>query len=101
MSKPSPTPQLRSPEEVKADFIRRGMTIVSWCRAHGFNPTLTAQVIAGKRRCHFGQSHRIAVLLGLKDGVIEDDASAPPAAGREPPRRAAHAARRTPTKPTR
>lgn len=46
------------------------MSISQWARAHGYSTRLVYQVLAGRMRCVRGQSHEIAVRLGLKQGVI-------------------------------
>lgn len=60
--------------EARAEFHRSGKSVVSWAKAHGFCVNLVYMVLAGKRPGLRGQSHRIAVLLGIKDGVIEEGA---------------------------
>jgi len=52
--------------------VESGISIAEWARAEGFSTALVYQVIEGKRQCVRGQSHRIAVALGLKEGVICD-----------------------------
>lgn len=54
--------------EVKAAFDQAGISISEWARANGFSGSLVYQVLEGKRLCKRGQSHRIAVALGLKKG---------------------------------
>ncbi|WP_288413528.1 hypothetical protein [uncultured Sphingomonas sp.] len=49
-----------------------GDGIGDWARRHGFAPKLVYSVLSGTRRCARGQSHRIAVLLDLKDGELDD-----------------------------
>jgi gp16 family phage-associated protein len=65
-------PKLKKPEDVRADFDRKGISIAAWARQHGVNRTLVYEILAGspRRSCRRGQSHRVAVLLGLKDGVL-------------------------------
>lgn len=58
--------------EARAEFHRSGKTVVSWAQQHGFCVNLVYMVLAGKRPGLRGQSHKIAVLLGIKDGVIEE-----------------------------
>lgn len=60
---------LRTPAEVRADFIRRGESFAEWARQHQVNPHLVSHVLRG-RACLRGDSHKIAVLLGLKDGEV-------------------------------
>jgi gp16 family phage-associated protein len=54
--------------EVKDAFDQAGISISEWARANGFSGSLVYQVLEGKRLCKRGQSHRIAVALGLKKG---------------------------------
>lgn len=55
---------------VRLLFEESGIAVASWARAHGFSTGLVYQVLEGKRKCLRGQSHQIAVALGLKDGVL-------------------------------
>ncbi|MBS0543070.1 MAG: DNA-binding protein [Proteobacteria bacterium] len=50
-------------------FDESGIPVAEWARARGFSASLVYQVLEGKRKCLRGQSHRIAVALGLKDGL--------------------------------
>lgn len=61
---------LRTEAEVKAEFARLGLSIGAWARCHGFSAQLVYQVLAGRKRAVRGQSHEIAVRLGLKRGQI-------------------------------
>lgn len=54
--------------EIKDAFDRAGISISEWARANGFSGSLVYQVLEGKRLCKRGQSHKIAVALGLKKG---------------------------------
>lgn len=66
--------KLKTPAEAKAEFHRTGKSVVSWAKEHGFYTQLVYKVLRGERPGLRGQSHKIAVLLGIKDGVIEDGA---------------------------
>jgi gp16 family phage-associated protein len=68
--------QVKKPEEVRAEFGRNGISIAAWSRQHKVNKQLVYEILSGRRRCVRGQSHRVAVLLGLKDGVIADSPTA-------------------------
>lgn len=68
----NPKPVL-SPAEAKAAFHARGKSLVSFARENGFCPRLVYLVLAGQRKALRGQSHAIAVRLGIKDGVIEGE----------------------------
>lgn len=61
---------LRTPEDVRREFARRGLSISEWARASGFSVPLVYQVLSGKRAALRGQSHQIAVALELKEGLI-------------------------------
>lgn len=63
---------IKTPDEVRAEFDRLGISIAGWARKHGFQRGLVYEVLAHRRKCKRGNSHKIAVLLGLKDGVITD-----------------------------
>ncbi|UDF33780.1 UNVERIFIED_ORG: DNA-binding protein [Shinella sp. XGS7] len=63
-------PAVKTHAEVRAEFNRRGESIAGWARKHQFGYSLVCEVLSGRKKCKRGQSHRIAVLLGLKDGEI-------------------------------
>lgn len=56
-----------TPAEARADFITNGETIRAWASRHGFSEALVYAVLGGRVRGTRGQSHQIAVALGLKD----------------------------------
>ena len=58
-----------SREEARAQFNRIGMSVAAWSRKHHVSQSLTYQVLRGDKKGLRGQAHRIAVLLGIKDGV--------------------------------
>lgn len=60
----------KTPEEARADFDRKGLSIAGWAREHGFSRSLVYEILAGRKRCLRGDSHKIAVLLGMKHGEI-------------------------------
>lgn len=57
---------------MRSIFAESGVSIADWARAEGFSVALVYHVIEGKRPCTRGQSHRIAVTLGLKAGSISN-----------------------------
>jgi gp16 family phage-associated protein len=59
---------LKTIEQVKQQFTDSGVPISAWARKNGFSPALVHQILAGKVKCTRGESHRIAVLLELKQG---------------------------------
>ena len=68
----SPTTAMtsRTPDDVRAEFKRKGVSISSWAIANGYSTNLVFEVIAGRKKCLRGQAHNIAVALGLKEGEI-------------------------------
>jgi gp16 family phage-associated protein len=61
---------VRSADEVRRDFAVRGLSIAAWARAHGYSSQLVYRVLAARKPCLRGQSHQIAVRLGLKRGLF-------------------------------
>jgi gp16 family phage-associated protein len=53
-----------------AEALRRmrdeGVTIKNWAEHNGFHRAIVYSVLSGRRKCLRGQSHEIAVALGLK-----------------------------------
>ena len=64
---------IRTPSEVLKEFHERGISVAAWSRFNGFNPTLVYRVLQAKWAPTRGQSHRIAVALGLKEGLMEQE----------------------------
>lgn len=62
--------KLKTPEDVRRDFLVRGATISQWARDNGFKTNLVFEVLAGRSKARYGMSHRIAVLLGMKRGQL-------------------------------
>ena len=63
---------LKTREEVQTWFQSQGISISDWAMEHGFSAALTREVIKG-RRCIRGQSHHIAVALGMKAPTYVSD----------------------------
>jgi gp16 family phage-associated protein len=62
---------VKTPAEARADFVRRGEAVTSWAHEHGYSPSLVFEVLRGRIKGRRGKAHEIAVLLGMKEGVIE------------------------------
>ena len=58
-------------QEAREAFEARGETIRSWARRHGFKEALVYAVLCGRIRGTRGQSHAIALALGLKECAAE------------------------------
>lgn len=63
---------LRTPAQALADLQKRGVSIAAFARAHQLRYMTVYQLLHGLKKGRFGESHRAAVLLGIKDGVIEE-----------------------------
>jgi len=62
-------------EEVLANFARKGISISGWARQHNLPYPTVRGVLSGRCVGRFGNSHKAAVLLGIKEGEIVEDAS--------------------------
>lgn len=54
--------------QVKARFAEAGLSIAEWARERRFSSALVYHVLSGRNQATRGQSHRIAVALGMKHG---------------------------------
>lgn len=66
---------LKTRAEVRQEFASRGWSISGWAKQHGYSPVLVGDILNDdernpKRKCLRGESHNIAVALGLKHGDI-------------------------------
>lgn len=59
---------MKTAQEIRREFALQGVSVSEWARRYGFSPTLVYQILKGKRQAVRGQSHQIAVRLGLKEG---------------------------------
>ena len=64
-------PATVTPEQARADLDRRGVSIAEFSRKHGLNKNLVSDLLNGRIKGRRGEAHRAAVLLGIKDGVIQ------------------------------
>ncbi|PPC83158.1 MAG: DNA-binding protein [Methylotenera sp.] len=56
----------------KSIFDESGISVAEWARVNGFSSALVYQVLDGSRKCLRGQSHQIALALGIKNGKEMD-----------------------------
>lgn len=61
--------ELMSPAQVQAWFRESGVSVADWASQNGFSTALVYAVMKGKRMCLRGESHHIAVALGMKYGI--------------------------------
>lgn len=84
--------KLKTREQVLAEFKAAGITLSEWSRANGFHRMTVVDLLRGSRKGLYGETHRCAVALGLKEGVVVDAADfkpAPPSVGHHKPKAAA------------
>ncbi|BAU74369.1 DNA-binding protein [Metapseudomonas furukawaii] len=72
-------PTLLSPEQARAVLDRKGMSLAQFSRLHGLNKNLVSDLLNGRKKGHRGESHRAAVLLGIKEGEAASPSATPPA----------------------
>lgn len=61
-----------TPQEAAESLHAKGLSVNKWSLINGFNPQIVRTVLANKSKCRIGKSHKIAVLLGIKEGEIVD-----------------------------
>ncbi len=66
-TKPLPDPARVTAARVR--LVEQGLTAVAWAKSQGESPVLVSKVLSGTRSCVRGQSHRIAVKLGIVDNL--------------------------------
>ena len=54
-------------------FEINGESIAHWSRCHGFSPALVYRVLRGDTTAKRGQTHAIAIALGIKTAPSEDE----------------------------
>ena len=64
-------PATVTPEQARAALDRRGISIAEFSRKHDLNKNLVSDLLNGRVKGRRGEANRAAVLLGIKDGVIE------------------------------
>ena len=62
--------KLRTAAEARAWLDYQGISVSQWARENHVHHSLVREVLAGRKKCLRGMSHNIAVLLGMKAGVL-------------------------------
>ncbi|NWA66946.1 DNA-binding protein [Pseudomonas reactans] len=63
-------PGIRTAAQAKAWLEHQGQSVQAFAREHGVDPATTYQVLAGRKKGRRGEAHKVAVLLGMKEGII-------------------------------
>ena len=58
-------------KQAREALEKRGQSAKDFAELHELNPSTVYAVLSGQSRCRRGEAHRAAVLLGIKNGVIE------------------------------
>lgn len=58
--------------EVRDLFEANGISVAGWSRKHGFPSALVYRVLRGEAKCRRGETHRIAIALGIKPKTSEE-----------------------------
>jgi gp16 family phage-associated protein len=56
-------------QELKEKFVSEGKTFASWSRENNVRYSTTLAVINGTNKGNYGEAHRVAVALGLKEAA--------------------------------
>jgi gp16 family phage-associated protein len=65
---------IRTAAQARAWLDQQGKSVQEFAREHGVDPATTYQVLAGRKKGKRGESHKVAVLLGMKEGTVPLDA---------------------------
>ena len=60
----------RTAKEIREELARKGLTIADLARKHSLNIVTVYSLLNGRLSGTRGESHRAAVILGLKEGEL-------------------------------
>lgn len=63
---------IKSIKQVRDDFSQSGISIAEWARINNFSPDLVYRILKNNKVPLRGESHRIAVKLGIKEQKTMD-----------------------------
>ena len=66
---------IKTREQVRQEFASHGWSYSAWAKQHGYSADLVRDIVNDdernpRRKCLRGESHNIAVELGLKSGMV-------------------------------
>ena len=61
---------IRTVDDIKRELVREGRSIAELARSKGLRPATVYDLLGGRVCGSRGESHRAAVLLGLKEGEM-------------------------------
>ncbi|RMO78425.1 hypothetical protein ALQ33_01627 [Pseudomonas syringae pv. philadelphi] len=68
-------PGIRTAAQAKAWLEQQGKSVQQFARENNIDPATTYQVLAGRKKGRRGEAHKVAVLLGMKIGIIPGEES--------------------------
>ncbi len=68
---PNPSTYDQARQNARDALDRRGLSVQEFAKHHLLNPSTVYAVLNGQSQGRRGEAHRAAVLLGIKDGVID------------------------------
>ncbi len=67
---PNAYPTEQACRKARERLAHQGLSAKDWADQHNLSPSTVYAVLNGQKKCLRGESHRAAVLLGIKDGVV-------------------------------
>lgn len=66
---------LKTRQQIRDDFAKRGWSYTGWARQRGYSPNMVIAIandseVNPRLKCTRGEAHNIAVELGLKEGEV-------------------------------
>lgn len=58
--------------DVRSLFESGGISVAQWARENGFQSALVYRVLNGDAKCRRGETHRIAIALGIKAAASQE-----------------------------
>lgn len=71
-------PGTRTAAQAKAWLEQQGKSVQEFARENNIDPATTYQILSGRKKGRRGESHKVAVLLGMKIGVIPAPSASTP-----------------------
>jgi gp16 family phage-associated protein len=57
-------------KEAREQIRYQGLTVRQWAEERGLSPAVVFEVLGGRKKGNYGESHKAAVLLGIKYGEV-------------------------------
>lgn len=61
---------IRTAAQAKAWLEQQGKSVQEFARENSIDPNTTYQILSGRKKGMRGESHKVAVLLGMKNGLL-------------------------------